>query len=96
MFDAASRYSALETSTYTFPDGRQVSYKRRRFLPRGESMSILMEVRVARGDRLDFVTAKALGDPLQSWRIADANNALNPATLTDEPGIVLRVPVPQP
>jgi hypothetical protein len=96
MFDHTSRYFHLERTTYTFPDGRQVSYKRRRFLPPGESLPLLAELRVARGDRLDMLTARTLGDPLQFWRIADANNALHPATLAEEPGATLRVPMPQP
>lgn len=96
MFDPTSRYFPLENPTYTFPDGRQVSFKRRRFLPQGESLPLLVELRVARGDRLDVLTAKTLGDPLQFWRIADANNALHPARLAEEPGASLRVPVPQP
>ncbi len=96
MFDHTSRYFPLETTTYTLLDGRQVSYKRRRFLPKGESMPLLVELMVTRGDRLDLVAAKTLGDPLQFWRIADANNTMHPGTLTEEPGAMLRVPVPQP
>jgi hypothetical protein len=95
MFDFSSRYFTLETTTYTLADGRQLSYKRRRFLPQGESLPLLVELRVARGDRLDVLTAKTLGDPLQFWRIADANNTMQPATLTEEPGATVRVPVPQ-
>ena len=38
---------------------------------------------------------RALADPLQYWRVADANDALNPFDL-EVPGRVLRVPVPQP
>lgn len=96
MFDHTSRYFHLESTTYTFADGRQVSYKRRRFLPPGESLPLLAELRVARGDRLDHLSARTLGDPLEFWRIADANNALHPAALVEEPGAALRVPMPQP
>ena len=96
MFDAASRYYALETASYTLANGQVVTYKRRRFLPRAESLPLLVEVTVQQGQRLDQITAEQLGDPTQFWRIADANNAMNPVLLTDEPGRVLRVPVPQP
>jgi hypothetical protein len=95
MFDHTSRYYTLETTTHTLADGRQVAYKRRRFLPQGDALPLLVEVMVARGDRLDVLTAKTLGDPLQYWRVADANNAMQPATLTEEPGTHVRVPVPQ-
>jgi len=96
MFSPTSRYSPLETATLTTPDGRSVAYKRRRFLPRGEEMPLLVEVVVTDGDRLDLITARTLGDPEQFWRVADANNAMNPVALTAEPGRRLRVPVPQP
>jgi hypothetical protein len=96
MFDSTSRYHALETATLTGPDGHAVAYKRRRLLPRGGDLPLLVEVTVAQGDRIDVVTARALGDPEQFWRVADANDAMNPTELTAEPGRVLRVPVPQP
>lgn len=95
MFEHTSRYYTLETATLTAPDGRVIAYKRRRFLPRGESMPLLAEVSVTQGDRLDLITARTLGDPEQSWRVCDANNAMNPFDLTTEPGVTLRVPVPQ-
>ena len=95
MFDSTSRYFAIQTVTLTGPDGRAVAYKRRRLLPRGTDLPLLAEVTVAQGDRLDVVTARALGAPEQFWRVADANDAMNPAELTADPGRVLRVPVPQ-
>lgn len=96
MFDPTSRYANLAQATYTLPDGRVVAYVRRRFLPRGEDMPLLIEVTVAQADRLDVITARALGDPKQFWRVCDANNAMYPPDLTDEPGAIIRVPVPQP
>jgi hypothetical protein len=85
----------LEQATYTRSDGEEVRYVKRRFLPQGERMPLLATVTVNDGDRLDLITARTLGDPLQFWRLADANNTLYPADLTDEPGRQLRVPVPQ-
>jgi hypothetical protein len=96
MFTFTSRYYNLETVMLTLPDGRVVAYKRRRFLPQGELMTLLIEVTVTEGDRLDLITARTLGDPEQFWRVADANNAMNPFDLTTEIGRSLRVPVPQP
>ena len=95
MFQFSSRYYNLETVTFVLPDGRLVPYKRRRFLPQGETMPLLVEVHVAEGDRLDLITARTLGDPEQFWRVADANNAMNPFDLTTEIGRRLRVPIPQ-
>ena len=95
MFEPTSRYYSLETATLTTADGGTVAYKRRRFLPQGEAMPLLVEILVAQGDRLDLSTARTLGDPEQFWRVCDANNAMNPTDLTEEPGRTLRVPVPQ-
>ena len=94
MLETTSRYYNLETATYTSADGEQLAYKRRRFLPRGADLPLLVEVIVTEGDRLDQLTARTLGDPEQSWRLGDANDAMNPLDLTAEPGTVLRVPVP--
>jgi len=95
MFDPTSRYYAIETVQLTAPDGRVIAYKRRRFLPQGETLPLLVEVVVTEGDRLDVITARTLGDPEQFWRVGDANDAMNPTELTDEIGRALRVPIPQ-
>jgi hypothetical protein len=96
MFDPTSRYYALETTTLTLPDGRQVAYKRRRFVPDGATLPLLTEVTVVDADRLDLITARSLGDPQAFWRVCDANNVLDPFELTDEVGRTIRVPIPQP
>lgn len=95
MFEPSSRYYALETATLAAPGGHIIPYKRRRFLPKGEDMPLLVEVTVKQGDRLDLITSSTLGDPEQFWRICDANNTMKPFELTDKPGRVIRVPVPQ-
>ena len=95
MFDHTSRYYAIETATLTLPDGRTVAYKRRRFLPAGEEMPLLAEIPVAQGERPDVLAHRTLGDPLQYWRLCDANNVMRPTELTDEPGRAVRVPLPQ-
>jgi len=95
MFDHTSRYYNVEIATTTLPDGRTVSYVRRRFLPQGEELPLLAEVPVGQGERIDLVAHRTLGDPLAFWRICDANNAMDPQELTGEPGRLLRVPLPQ-
>ena len=96
MFDAASRYAAVERTTLRDADGRAIAYIRRRFAPQGGGLPLLVEVVVAQGDRLDLITARTLGDPEAFWRVCDANDALDPAELTGEAGRMLRVPFPQP
>lgn len=95
MFTHTSRYYALDTVTLTTADGRQIAYKRRRFLPDPAAMQVLAEVAIVQGDRLDRITARTLGDPEQFWRVCDINNVLNPAELTEEVGRRIKIPLPQ-
>jgi nucleoid-associated protein YgaU len=94
MFDPDSRYAEIEDALLVTEDGREVSYKRRRFLPRGAKLPLLVEVTVRLGDRLDLIAARTLGEATQWWRVADANDAVNPPDLV-EPGQTLRVPLPR-
>ncbi len=89
-----SRYFSIETADYEFTDGREVTYRRRRFLPSAESMATLRHVTVTEGDRLDLITATNLGDPEQYWRVCDANDVMDPHTLETVGGRV-RVPIPR-
>jgi hypothetical protein len=72
-----------------------VVYLRRRFLPPPDRFALIREHTVQEGDRLDNVTAQYLGDPLQFWRIADANNAMQPEALTAVPGRKVRITQPE-
>jgi hypothetical protein len=96
MFDYTSRYFSLETAEYESPDGRRHPYKRRRFLPPSSAMQMIAEAEVTEGDRLDLITARTLGRGEHFWRVADANDAMNPFALTapEEIGRRLRVPNP--
>ncbi|CAL78126.1 conserved hypothetical protein [Bradyrhizobium sp. ORS 278] len=99
MFDHASRYANIGTTTMMLPDGRMVSYVRRRFLPRGGQMALLAEVQVAAGERIDLISNRTLGDPLAFWRICDANDAMDPQAMVAEVAAdanrLLRIPLPQ-
>jgi hypothetical protein len=93
MFEHTSRYYDLETAKFVTKDGREIAYKRRRFVP-PPSGALLVEVPVTEGDRLDLIAGRTLGDPEQFWRVCDANAAMNPADLTAQPGLVLHVRLP--
>jgi len=99
MFDHTSRYYNIETTTLALPDGRMVSYVRRRFLPQGDRLPLLAEVNVAPDERIDTVSNRTLGDPLAFWRICDANNAMDPqamvADVAADANRLLRIPIPQ-
>lgn len=96
MYDFTSRYFSLETAVYVTPDGREVPYTRRRFVPAPDTLTPLTEVVVAQGDRLDLIAGRTLGVPEAFWRIADANTAIDPFDLTAIPGRRLRIALPQP
>jgi hypothetical protein len=96
MFSPTSRYYNLGTATYNTANGRTIAYVRRRFLPQGQTMPLLVELIIVQGDRLDLIAARTLGDPEQFWRICDANNAMDPQDLIDAgPGSKLRITTPQ-
>lgn len=94
-FAPDSRYHGLPTAVATLPDGRSVVYVTRRFLPPPERYAVLQSVTVAAGDRLDNLAARYLGDALASWRIADANAAMQPEALVARPGATLAITLPE-
>ena len=79
---------------WTGPDGRTVRYLRRRLLPQPESIPAMRRYVVRPGDRLDLISASCWGDPLQYWRIADANGVMDPFVLC-EVGRTLLIPAPE-
>ncbi len=95
QFPVTSRYYRIATTTIKTNDGKTVAYVRRRFIPPAESLSLISVYQVKQGDRLDNVTANFIGDPEQFWQVADANNAMKPEELTDEPGTQLLITQPQ-
>jgi hypothetical protein len=94
-FPPSSRYARTEIATWPDPQGREIPYLRRRFLPPVGAAAVLAEHRVQVHDRLDNVTARYLGDPEQFWRLADANGAMQPDDLTAELHRVLIIPLPE-
>lgn len=95
LFPPSSRYSGIETAKLVTPDGQEVVYLRRRFVPQPERFALLREHGVVQGDRLDNLAAQHLGDPELFWRICDANRALRPAELTEVIGRRLRITLPE-
>jgi hypothetical protein len=95
VFDPDSRYAGLATRTYRTPDGREITYVTRRFLPPGDSMTTFVEIMIAGGDRLDLMATRVYGDPLHFHLICDANEAMHPDELVAEPGRRVRVALPK-
>jgi hypothetical protein len=94
-FPPTSRYAGVPTATIKGPTGEPVVYLRRRFVPQPERFVLLTEHVVTKGERLDNITATYLDDPLQFWRICDANRAVRPDDLTADVGRRLRITLPE-
>jgi len=88
MFDAKSRYAGLAQLTY----GGTIRYVARRIVPQPPSSAGAPTHTVVQGERLDTIAAQALGDPLQFWRICDANAVIRPTDLTATPGDAIVMP----
>jgi hypothetical protein len=81
MYDSASRYYRLGQSIYLNLDGTSTVYTRRRLPP--AKLPVQAVVSVEPGDRLDLIANRTLGQSVLYWRIADANDALNPFSLLE-------------
>lgn len=51
----------------------------------------MYEVAVVEGDRRELVAARHIGDAALWWRLADANAAMDPRSLTETVGRRLRI-----
>jgi hypothetical protein len=94
-FAPTSRYYGIATARLTLADGRTAVYVQRRFLPQVESFAPLHSVTVVAGDRLDNIAARYLGDAQQSWRLCDANGAMQPEALVAHVGAMLTITLPE-
>jgi hypothetical protein len=94
-FPPTSRYHGVATARLAAPDGRVLVYLRRRFVPPVERFVDLATHAVERGDRLDVLAARYLGDPEQFWRLCDANGVLRPDELVETVGRRIRVTLPE-
>ena len=91
---STSRYTNVGQAVWTAPDGRPVPYLLRRLLPAPGAMATAGLHKVQPGERIDTIANSALGDPTLSWQLADANLAMRPTRLTQQPGRLLVIPLP--
>ena len=89
MFFKGSRYETVEEAEYKDRDGRIIRYKKVRIIPATKAQ---LTHTVSDGERLDLIAARYYRDPERFWRIADANEAMWPDDLLDEPGSSLLIP----
>ncbi|HEY44896.1 MAG TPA: hypothetical protein G4O11_13025 [Anaerolineae bacterium] len=89
MFFKGSRYESMATAKITDAKGKEVTYKRIRFIP---DVPATQQHTVVQGDRLDLIAHQYLRDPELFWRICDANKAMLPDELVAEIGKRIRIP----
>ena len=89
----SSRYFGTGVAVLVTPEGKEMNYLRRRFLPQPSAGTGLAVHTVAEGDRLDILAARYFGDPELFWKICDANTAMRPEDLTATTGKYLLIPL---
>jgi hypothetical protein len=89
----SSRYDASPKQTYVSPDGVTVTYKAPRVLPLAAGTSdATTTIGVGEVNRLDLVANRTLRNPLLAWKLADANDAMDPFDLCARAGARIDVP----
>ncbi|RJO70862.1 LysM domain-containing protein [Nocardia panacis] len=94
MFAVTSRFYGIPTAVLRTPDGRVLTYVRRRILPHPEDLAQTGTYLVRPAQRPDVVAFAVFGDAEQWWRLADGNRVVDPDELTAVPGRVLRITLP--
>ncbi|WP_037501205.1 hypothetical protein [Solirubrobacter soli] len=91
---STSRYANCAPLARYDASGRLVRYLAPRILPQGSAIAGggRTQVRPAERHRLDLVANRTLRAPTQSWRIADANDAMDPFELCERAGTILELP----
>lgn len=89
MFFKGSRYADVGENQITDNQGREIRYKKTRFIPQTRAQTAHV---VNQGERLDHIAHIYFRDPERFWRICDANNVLWPEDLVAEAGRMIRIP----
>jgi hypothetical protein len=89
MFFKRSRYAKVADYKFRRIDGSEVLIKQKRKIPRLKSKLIHI---VQEGDRTDLLAYRYYRDPLKFWKLADANEEMNPEHLLEKPGQEIIVP----
>jgi nucleoid-associated protein YgaU len=88
MFFKGSRYEKVDDEELTDSKGREIRYKKIRFIPETKPQKAHI---VSQGERLDHIAYRHYRDPERFWRICDANDAMWPDDLL-EVGDTLLIP----
>jgi hypothetical protein len=88
------RYDGATPASWTGPDGVTVNWLIPPILEPGPTGSSAQTttVRPEEVNRLDLIAARVLGQAGLAWRLAEANDAMDPFDLCRDAGTVLRLP----
>jgi len=89
MIKKTSRYHGFEHPRHLTPNGHEILYLKRRFIPRLQTAG---KTTIAQSERLDLVADRTLGSPQLFWRLCDANEEANPFVLSERSGRILKLP----
>ena len=89
MFDPNSRYYRMPTFTAAGTHGKTVTLVRLRILPPTAGVTTWQ---VTQADRPDLVAYHFYKDATRFWRIADANEVLDPAESYSVTGTSVQIP----
>ena len=89
MFFKGSRYAKVGELTGRDAAGREVRYKKIRFIP--PAAASVGHI-VHQGERLDQIANRYYREPERYWRICDANLALWPDELVEEAARTILIP----
>lgn len=89
MFFKGSRYEKVDDYKFKRSDGSEVSIKQKRKIP--DPLGKILHV-VQEGDRTDLLAYRYYRDPLKFWKLADANEEMNPENLMSKTGEKIIVP----
>ena len=95
LFSPSSRYYSIATATMQKENAGPVVFLKRRFVPHPGKFFVLQEHTVKEGERLDNITNQYYGDPERFWQVCDANNAMQPNELTEEPDTRISITLPE-
>jgi len=89
MFFKGSRYADVGEAGILDGKGREIRYKKTRFIPETRAQAGHVG---NQGERLDHIAHIYFRDPERFWRICDANHVLWPEDLVAEAGRAIRIP----
>jgi hypothetical protein len=89
VFFRGSRYANVDEGKITDGKGREIRYKKVRFIPHTRAQ---MAHVVNEGQRQDHIAHHYFRDPERFWRICDANRTMWPGDLVAEAGRKILIP----